>query len=372
MNKKIKLILGVGLIGVGIFLVNVAVRAATATCIEEHAGYCSVLGLNTGGSKEVDFNVVKSKLEAYYNKHSSILGYSYMEYSGGFWYWRCGNMNVIRFTDVEPPCDENDWGSYGDCSEDCDGGVQYRYNDCGTRSPARICNTQPCCGGADRESYERTSEVTAATRCDVGDTVSNWVDNSGLAAASGIAWTWNCNDGNKDSDQCLAYKKGECEYDSPDSPNNPPYDTREDGCRFGTLNSARLVNGILYWKCGTGEADKTVGNFFFNNPGDGALVKVDYYGPKEGGVDCRCTPEYEYECVGLGTYIGSCTNNCGGTIEEDFQAVKKDVSCFLGESLFITKEEYYVATGNHCTNKVIQCAPCGTQDADGGIHHETN
>jgi hypothetical protein len=218
--------------------------------------------------------------------------------------------------------------------------------------------------------------VEAAERCTTGDSVNNWVDNSGLAAAGGIAWTWNCNDGTTDSNRCLAYKSGKCGYNAIVNPNNPPYNTKKDACKFGALNSVKLIGGVLHWKCGTGDGSdgtqRHVGDFFSNSPTSGSPVAVDYYGPKTGGVDCQCTPAYRYECNGTGLYTGSCNNNCGGTIKEAVQAVKIDTACFLGESLLITNTEYNTATGGHCVSKTVDCAACGVYNADGGSYHETN
>lgn len=45
-------------------------------------------------------------------------------------------------------CDTTIWGSWGACSEPCDGGTQSRTNDCGT-TQNRACNTQPCCTATD-------------------------------------------------------------------------------------------------------------------------------------------------------------------------------------------------------------------------------
>ena len=200
--------------------------------------------------------------------------------------------------------------------------------------------------------------------------MSDWIDNSSLASAGGLAWTWKCNR-NGVAEDCKAYKKGKCGYDATTSPSAPPYSDNNDACRFGSFNSVQLVSGVLHWKCGTGDSAKHVGNFFSNSPGDGNVVAVDYYGPKTGGVDCQCTPVYEYDCVG-GNYVGSCDNNCGGTMTQQMQAIKKDTTCFTNESTFISKDEYYTATGKHCVDKTIQCAPCGTQDQDGGVYHESN
>ena len=370
MNKKIKLILVVGLIGVGIFLVNVAVWAATAECIDTHAGFCGVLGLGTGDSMEIGFDEAKEKLEAYYDKHSGILGYSYMEYSGGYWYWRCGNMNVIRFTDV---CDENDWGDYGNCSVACGGGVQYRYNDCGD-SQSRSCNDFACpeCGSANEESYERTSELTLPDiRCATENIMSNWLDQSEFATAPGIAWTWRCNRNSLDV-PCLAYKMGECV--DPD-PTVGPYNSRNDACRFGAFNSVRLgTDDILRWQCGTGTSAKHIGSFISNDSGSGALVAVDYYGPREGGVECQCTPSYQYECIATNAYVNNetCINRCGENIVQIYQAVKTDTACFPNEALPTDKAEYLQEKGVICSNESVSCPPCGTQEGEGGSHHESN
>jgi hypothetical protein len=238
---------------------------------------------------------------------------------------------------------------------------------------------RPPCGPADKGTYEATPEVIAAGRCNATDTVSNWVYNAGLASNGGIAWTWNCNDGSVDSRQCLAYKSGECQ----DDPQDPPYNTRAEACKFGALNSIRLIQQIdtadgvlkdtLVWRCGTGDKAKTVGNFFSPAWNTGAPVPVDYYGPKAGGVECKCIPTYEYECSSVpNKYIGSCNNNCGGTIEQETQVLKRDTHCFLNESTFASKTEYTTATGKYCPNKVVQCRACGSQNAEGGNYHETN
>jgi hypothetical protein len=373
MRKSFKLGAIVALISLGAFFGSgEKAEAATATCLTRHAGFCQAVGLTVGVTTTVNFDAMKTALEKFYKDNSDALAWSYMKYKGGHWYWVCVNMDVIRFDNATPPCNPNSWGTYGDCNVTCGGGTQYRYNDCGTKSPLRSCNMQPCCGVADRESYERTSGVTVAGRCDVGDTVSNWVDHSGLAADGGIAWTWNCNDGTVDSEQCLAYKKGVCAYDAEENPKKAPYDNIEDACRFGALNSVKLVGGVLKWKCGTGEhTDRHVGDFFSEDIRLGSPVPVDWYGPKSGGRDCQCTPVYEYDCVGTEIYRGSCVNNSGGTKERETQAVKRDIACFPSESLPITKKAYNIATGKHCVNKTVDCAAWGTQDADGGIYHET-
>lgn len=371
MNKIFRMVLVTVLLSLAFFTSsNNDAQAATATCLNTHAGFCRAVGLTVGVTKTVNFSAMRAALQKYYSNHSKTIGYSYMQYYGGYWYWRCGNKNVIRFAGVLAPCSAK-WGAYSKCSVACGGGTQIRTQTCTNKKDSRACNIQPCCGPADKESYERSSEVIAAGRCNAGDVMANWVDNSGLTADGGVAWTWDCNNNNANTSHCLAYKKGMCGYDVASNPNNPPYNTSDDACKFGSLNSVRLVSGVLHWRCGTGDSDKTIGNFFFDRPGDGDVVAVDYYGPRTGGVDCQCIPVYEYICVGTGTYTGSCDNNCGGTIEENTQVVKRDTTCFTNQSTIATNTEYNTATGLHCTNNVVQCAPCGTQDTQGGIYHET-
>ncbi len=380
MRKSFKLGVIIALISLGtLFSSGEKAQAATATCLNTHAGFCNAVGLTVGVTTTVNFNAMKTALEKFYRDHSDTLAWSYMTYKGGHWYWRCLNRDVIRFDNVTPPCNPNSWGAYGACTATCGGGVQYRYNDCGKKSPAHTCNTQPCCGSADRETYKKTAEVTSAQRCSSGDTVVNWALHLGLAAKNGIAWTWNCNDGTANSDQCLAYKSGGCADDAVADPSKPSYTTNDDACKFGSFNSVKLVKDtdgitdILKWKCGTGElTNRHIGDFFSPDITNGNQVTVDYYGPKTGGVDCECTPTYDYTCEATNTYTGSCNNNCGGTIEELYQAVKTDKSCFLGKRKTISRGEYSVATaGKHCVNQTVNCAPCGAQDSEGGSYHET-
>jgi tetratricopeptide (TPR) repeat protein len=304
---------------------------------------------------------------------------------GGGVRWRnnaCTGQRQVVACNTHSCCSPS-WGSYGSCSTSCGNGTQTRSDGCGGSS-TRACNNGPCpaCGSSNEKSYEKTSEVVSTdvngnitdskNTCATNSVVSNWVDNSGLTGAGGKAWTWKCNR-TRSSVDCLAYKLGKCASDATSIPMvTPPYDTKESACSFGAFNSVRLVGGILHWQCGTGNSNKKVGSFFFNNRSAGSLVPVDYYGVKAGGVDCQCTPIYKYDCVNLGTYTGSCANNCGGTIRGDVQAIKRDVACFVNESLLITEDEYLAATGKHCSRKVIQCAPCGAQNSNGGIYHETN
>lgn len=297
-----------------------------------------------------------------------------------------------------PPCVPS-WGSWGACNKNCGSGVQTRGNGCGG-SQSQACNTFACpsCGTANEDSYEKTSEVVAAERCAPSNTLGSWVDNSGLASAGGLAWTWKCNRNNL-AVNCKAYKKGECGYTNSSTSadgvtvntdglnvttgadgvtvntsnsGNPPYNNRDDACRFGAFNSVKLAGGILHWKCGTGDSAKHVGDFFSLNVNSGDSVAVDYYGPKTGGVDCQCTPVYEYSCINTGVYIGTCNNNCNGNKEEKVQAIKRDIKCFPNENLLISKAEYNTATGKHCVNKTINCPACGSQNSEGGNYHETN
>jgi hypothetical protein len=335
-------------------------QAATATCLDLHAGFCVAAGLHYGVNTNIDFSAVKALLEKHYKDHSDVLAWSYMEYKGGHWYWVCVNMDVIRFDGVAAPCNPSAWRAYGTCSEACDGGVQYRYNDCGTRSPARACNPQPCCGSADRETYKTTPEVEAAQRCNAGDTMSNWVNNSGLASNGGIAWTWNCNDGTADSSQCLAYKEGKCATVA------GSYPDREAACEDGLFNSVQLTpGGILKWKCGTGGQNKSLGSFTSNEPNLGPATINDNFGPRSigsGGVECQCAPNYKFTCIDAGDPVGSCANNCDGYITQPRVAVKIDTDCFPSESL---------PTNKSCASRQVRCAPCGTQDSEGGSYHET-
>lgn len=196
-------------------------------------------------------------------------------------------------------------------------------------------------------------------------------------------WTWNCT--TNTTVDCLAYKQGVCN----DEPTPAPYEdsggdakkAREKACTSGHFNSVSLNNGILTWKCGTGDTDKTVGSFTSSDSTIGDVVTADYYTPTSGGTDCQCTPTYEYSCVSLGT-SGDCTGHCGETIEEEYGAFKHDISCFPNEPLVsTTKEEYQQApadkklSGDVCANGTITCAPCGTSSestGQGGSYHETN
>lgn len=290
----------------------------------------------------------------------------------------CGHWTACPTCPSTPPCSPS-WGEYGDCSEICGPGTHSRSNGCGA-TQSQACTNGPCpvCGTANRDSYDTTAEVTSANRCATHNTFSNWVDNSGLASDGGKAWTWVCNRTNIPIN-CLSYKNGKCEYDVVDSPANPPYTTRDEACRFGTLNSVCLVgagqvgNEILRWKCGTGETSKEVGSFSSNQTTGGGVVPVDYYGPRTGGVGCQCTPVYDYTCDPTTTFTGSCNNNCGGSITQVHQAHKKDTTCFTGEpKVAIGRDEYLAGTQKHCTSKEVDCAACGTQDSEGGVYHETN
>ena len=234
---------------------------------------------------------------------------------------------------------------------------------------ARKCEyvMSPECGSANEESYKRTSELTLPDiRCAAENVMSNWLDQSEFATASGIAWTWKCNRSSLDVD-CLAYKMGECV--DPD-PTVGPYNSRNDACRFGAFNSVRLgTDDILRWQCGTGTSAKHIGSFISNDSGSGALVAVDYYGPREGGVECQCTPSYQYECIATNAYVNNetCINRCGENIVQIYQAVKKDETCFINEpAILIGKAEYFDEVKSTCHNESVLCPPCGTQEGEGG------
>ncbi len=274
------------------------------------------------------------------------------------------------------PCTPS-WRNSGSCDKTCGPGLQKQKNGCGgTRNVA--CNNGACptCGPAHRESYKQTAKVVTAGRCDPSSVMSDWVNNSEVASNGGLAWTWKCSRTSSTVD-CRAYKLGECE-----DAIMQPYSTRASSCKEGTFNSVKLVptlvEGVLkdtlLWKCGTGEhADRHVGSFSSNAPGSGALVGKDDYGPVEGGVECRCVPDYNYTCEATEVFIGNCANRCGEEISEIYQAYKKDNSCFINEDpIKIDKTEYNIATaGKHCTNQPAWCAPCGAQDSEGGSYHET-
>lgn len=274
----------------------------------------------------------------------------------------CENgVNITWGPPPPPPCIPHGCGA---CSATCGPGTCFNgcYDENCSNGPCPSCKTP-----AHRESYERTSNVDSG-RCLPG-AVSAWADNSGLASNNGIAWTWKCSKTNVTVD-CVAYKKGECE----DEPSDPPYNTRAEACMFGAFNSIHLTpDGDLKWQCGTGETGKYLGSFSENTPNVGGNVTVDYYGPKEGGVECSCTPVYDYTCVTTGAFEDSCVNRCGESIIEIYQAYKKDTTCFINEpKVAINKDEYFAGAGEHCVNESVQCAPCGIQDSEGGDYHETN
>jgi hypothetical protein len=303
-------------------------------------------------------------------KHNSNTspGHGHWIYSNGV----CENgITVTWGRPSPPPCVPH---APGACSTTCGPGTASN----GCSNVACDNGACPSCGvPPHKESYERTSEVEAdGSRCSSGS-MSHWFDGSELASVGGKAWVWKCSRTNVTVD-CLSYKLGECE----DDPTDPPYSTRADACRFGVFNSVRLVedfvtDGVardtLFWQCGTGEAPKRLGSFSEDLKVSGDDIDVDYYGPKNGGVKCKCIPDYEYTCVGTKVFNRSCDDNCGGEIIEAYKAYKKDTTCFENEPrIEIDKAEYLAGSGEHCINESVQCASCGTQNSEGGIHHETN
>ncbi len=203
MNKAIKISFVVFLMSIGFFLAdaNVEAKTATATCINKHAGFCGVLGLSSGQSTVVNFESAKSKLEAYYNKNSGALAWSYMEGSGSTYYWVCVNMPVIRFDIHCTP-------SWGNCSKSC--GTGWQYDGCGG---SKKCNTHPCpIPGACKSGLGAPSGGLCTTSDNILSKASSGLCASGDRTSFGGSgtdaepWTWSCNGkyGSKVNKNCCA------------------------------------------------------------------------------------------------------------------------------------------------------------------------
>ncbi len=227
---------------------------------------------------------------------------------------------------------------------------------------------KPECGPANKHSFSTETQVEQAGLCETNNTASS-IDSSGLEV--GDPWTWTCSRSGQTID-CKAYQIGQCN-------SNHNSLSLNSACTAGKINSIYFDGTTLTWACGTltnGQPANPPLTLLYNNTTITGynfthLTVTDSTEKHSSGADCSCTPQYQYSCVSQGY---DCNNKCGQNVTEVYQAYKKDIHCFPGNSqpIPIAQQEYNNHNSTTCTNKSVTCPPCGVGGGGSDTVNETN